>query len=46
MKTITSVFISATDATWTAALWILPGFLKEDRNFLFINSDDDVSFPF
>ncbi|XP_071830793.1 uncharacterized protein [Apostichopus japonicus] len=31
------------DATWTAALWILPGFLKEDRNFLFINSDDDVS---
>lgn len=35
--------LSFTDATQTAALWILPCLLKEDRNFLIVNSDDHVS---
>ncbi|KAJ8035843.1 Sterile alpha motif domain-containing protein 3 [Holothuria leucospilota] len=32
-----------TDATRTAALWILPSLLKEDKNFLIINGDADVN---
>lgn len=32
------------DAGRTAALWVLHSLLKEDQNYLFVNSDEDVSY--